>query len=365
MSTVRTLRAVRSWLTGKAATSEYETLLSRGDREVPASVIVPRGADRQLPGWIILHGITRPGRFHPNLLRFARALASSGLAVLVPQVPEWKNLRLAPHVTLPTVRGALDALRRLDATNDGPYGIIGFSFGAPQIMIAASHADVAEQLGGVVGFGGYCDMERMVRFQMTGEHEWEGITHRIRPDPYGRWIIGGNHLTSIPEYSEAEDVAQALWRLAVEAGERRILAWDSSYDVLKTELRGQVAPEHTWLFDLFAPSSDQEPDMKGAEDIAKKLAEAVRRSSPLMNPLPYLTGIRTPVHLIHGQDDHLIPYTESLRMQASFSAEQSVDTTITAFFSHSDQGGRLSSLRHEVREGLKLARTLNRVLSIA
>ncbi len=208
-------------------------------------------------------------------------------------------------------------------------------------------------------------MERMVHFQMTGEHEWEGVTHRVRPDPYGRWIIGGNLLTSIAEYRDAEDVAQALWRLAVEAGERRILAWDPSYDALKTELRRQVAPEHTWLFDLFAPSSDHEPDLGGAEDISKKLAEAVRGSSPLMDPLPYLAGIRTPVHLIHGEDDQLIPYTESLRMQALFSAEQRIETTITAFFSHSDQGGRLSSLLHEIREGLKLARALNRVLEIA
>ncbi len=365
MGTIRTFRAVKSWLTGKTATREYETLLNRGDRQVPASVIVPRGATGQLPGWIVLHGITRPGRFHPNLLRFVRALATSGVAVLVPQVPEWKNLRLAPEVTLPTIRGALEGLRRLDATNDGPYGIIGFSFGAPQVLIAASHDDVAEQLGGAVGFGGYCDMERMVHFQMTGEHEWEGVTHRLRPDPYGRWIIGGNHLTSIPEYREAEDVAQALWRLAVEAGERRILAWDPSYDALKTELATQVSSEHRWLFDLFAPPSDREPDLSGAQDISRQLAVAVKESSPLMDPTPYLTSIRTPVQLIHGEDDQLIPYTESLRMHASLRAEQRVETTITAFFSHSDQGGRLSSLRHEIREGLKLARTLNRVLGIA
>jgi len=365
MATLRTIRAVKSWLTNNAATREYETLLDRGDRQVPASVIVPRGAQRNLPGWIVLHGITRPGRFHPNLLRFVRALAASGLAVVVPQVPEWKNLRLAPEVTHPTLRGALDVLRGLDVTNDGPYGAIGFSFGAPQILIAASHSDVGDQLGGVVGFGGYCDMERMVHFQMSGEHEWDGITHRIRPDPYGRWIIGGNHLTSIPEYAGAKDVAQALWRLAVEAGERRILAWDPSYDALKGELRRGVAPEHTRLFDLFAPSTDHWPDLRGAEDIAQQLATAVRSSSPLMDPVPFMPALRTPVHLIHGEEDQLIPYTESLRMESLFTSEQQVETTITAFFSHSDQGRRLSSIRHEMLEGFKLARALNRVLSIA
>ncbi len=365
MRTIRTFRAVRSWLTGKADTVEYETLLNRGDREVPASVILPRGASRKLPGWIVLHGITRPGRFHPTLLRFVRALASSRAAVLVPQVPEWKDLRLSPESTLPTVRAALAGLRRVEAADDGPYGIIGFSFGAPQVMIAAAHEDIAEQLGGAVGFGGYCDMESMVRFQMTGEHEWKGVTRHTRPDPYGRWIIGGNHLTTMSEYRDARDVADALWRLAVEAGERRILAWDPSYDILKNELRGQVAPERTHLFDLFAPPSDREPDLSGHGDFAKRLADAVMASSSLMNPKPFLADINVRVQLIHGEGDRLIPYTETLRMQASFPPERTVDTTITALFTHAEQGGRLSSLRREVREGGKLALALGRVLGIA
>ena len=365
MRAIRTFRSVRSWLTGKAATVEYETLLDRGDREVPASVILPRGTSRRLPGWIVLHGITRPGRFHPTLLRFVRALASSRAAVLVPQVPEWKNLRLSPESTLPTIRAALAGLRRVKAADDGPYGLIGFSFGAPQVMIAAAHRDIAEQLAGVVGFGGYCDMESMVRFQMTGEFEWEGVTRRVRPDPYGRWIIGGNHLTTMPEYRDAGDVADALWRLAVEAGERRILAWDPSYDILKNELRRRLASEQVHLFDLFAPPSDREPDLSGHEDFAKRLADTVMASSPLMNPKPFLADIDVHVHLIHGEGDRLIPFTETLRMQAAFPPERTVDTTITAFFSHAEQGGRLSSFRREVREGIKLAVALSRVLGVA
>ena len=86
------------------------------------------------------------------------------------------------------------------------------NFGAPQVMIAAAHQDVADQLAGVIGFGGYCDVASMIRFQMTGRFDWEDATHRLRPDPYGRWIMGGNHLTSIPEYQNAQDVADALRR---------------------------------------------------------------------------------------------------------------------------------------------------------
>ena len=211
MTTVlRTTRALTSWITGRSAVEEYETVLSRGDREVPASVILPAGGRRTLPGWVVLHGVTRPGRFHPTLLRFVRALASSKAAVLVPQIPEWVDLSLEPERTLPTVQAALDGLRSLPGTSDGPYGLIGFSFGAPQAMIAAAHQDVSEQLAGVVGFGSYFDVASMVRFQMTGRFDLGDATHRLRPDPYGRWIMGWNHLTSIPEYQNAQDVADAV-----------------------------------------------------------------------------------------------------------------------------------------------------------
>ena len=363
MTTVlRTTRALGSWITGRSAVEEYETVLPRGDRDVPASVTLPRGGGRELPGWIVLHGITRPGRFHPTLLRFVRALASSKATVLVPQIPEWVDLRLEPERTLPTVRAALDGLRSLPGTSEGPYGLIGFSFGAPQVMIAAAHQDVSDQLAAVVGFGGYCDMESMVRFQMTGRFDWVGATHRLRPDPYGRWIMGGNHLTSIPEYRDAKDVSDALWHLAVEAGERRILAWDPSYDPLKEQLREQISEDRREIFDLFAPPSDREPEATEAERITPLLTHAAMEAAPLLDPLPFLDRVETPVQLIHGRNDRLIPYTETLRMEAAFPESQRVDVTITALLDHSEQGGRLASIRKQISESAKLLRTLGRVL---
>ena len=363
MTTVlRTARAFGSWITGRPAVEEYETVLSRGDREVPASVTLPSGGGRNLPGWVVLHGVTRPGRFHPTLLRFVRALASSKAAVLVPQIPEWVDLRIEPERTLPTVRAALDGLRLLPRASDGPYGLIGFSFGAPQVMIAAAHQDVSDQLGGVIGFGGYCDMESMVRFQMTGQFEWGDSTHHLRPDPYGRWIMGGNHLTSIPEYRDAQDVSDALWHLAVEAGERRILAWDPSYDTLKEELRNQVSEHRRELFDLFAPPSDREPAQAEAEHITPLLARAALGAAPLLDPLPFLDRVEIPVQLIHGRNDRVIPYTETLRLEAAFPKTKRVDTTITALMDHSEQGGRLASIGKEISEGVKLVRALGRLL---
>jgi len=231
-------------------------------------------------------------------------------------------------------------------------------------MIAAAHPDISDQLAGVVAFGGYFSVESMVRFQMTGHFEWCGTNHHLRPDPYGRWIMGGNHLTSIPEYENARDVSDALWRLAVEAGERRILAWDPSYDTLKEQLREQVSKERREIFDLFAPPSDREPAEAEAVRITPLLTRAAVEAAPLLDPAPFLNRVGVPVQLIHGRYDPLIPFTETLRMEAAFPEKKQVDTTITALLNHSEQGGRLASIGKEISEGAKLLRALGRLLGI-
>ena len=157
---------------------------------------------------------------------------------------------------------------------------------------------------------------------MTGNHEWEGQEYHISPDPYARWIIGGNHLTSVPEYSDAGDVADALWRLAVEAGERRIPAWEASYDPLKEAERRTVAKERRWLFDLFAAPTGVEPDQEVIREFVPRLTVAAEKASPLMNPTPFLRAIEPQVKLLHGRGDRVMPYTETLRLHERFSQNQ-------------------------------------------
>lgn len=150
--------------------------------------------------------------------------------------------------------------------------------------------------------------------------------------------------------------------MAVEAGERRILAWDPSYDTLKEELRNQVSEHRRELFDLFAPPSDREPAQAEAEHITPLLARAALGAAPLLDPLPFLDRVEIPVQLIHGRNDRVIPYTETLRLEAAFPKTKRVDTTITALMDHSEQGGRLASIGKEISEGVKLVRALGRLL---
>ena len=198
---------------------------------------------------------------------------------------------------------------------------------------------------------------------MTGTHEWKGHGYRLTPDPYGRWIVGANYLTSIAEYSDADDVAHALGALAAHAGDSGIPSLDPRLDPYKAELRAALEEEHLPLFDLFAPGSAILPDVRRGSEIAEALVEAARRTDPDMEPHQALGEVERPVHLLHGRRDHLIPFSESLRLRDALPPDTPSEMTITRLFGHSAQDSFPSMLR-AAREVPVFFAALRRVLRL-
>lgn len=363
-SSIRVLNYLRSWMWGRHDVITAEVDLDRGGRSVPATLLTPRRPDGALPAWVILHGITRPGRAHKQLVRFTRAVASGGCAVLVPEVPEWRELDLAPGLTLPTIQAALQYLEGSGVSSqEEGMGLLGFSFGAPQAIAASGDPTIRDQLAGVAGFGGYCDLERTVAFQFTGRHEWQGVNHHLRPDPYGRWIVGANYLTDIPGLEDLEEVALALRKLAAAAGDRGIPSWSSELDGDRLAMRAELPERMLEVFDLFAPPSGMDLDPVAGREMAHALAAAGRAVDPEIEPALQFSCVPGPVHLLHGRQDHLIPFSEALRLQQALPRSVVASATITRLFGHSARDplpGPVESLR----EGARFLGALGRILGV-
>lgn len=360
----RTLRYVRSWLTGRDDVRVRELIVDRDGTPVPTTLLTPGDSDGELPVWIVLHGITRPGRAHAQLVRFTRALAEGGCAVLVPEVPEWRQLDLSPAHTIPTVLACLDAVAHMTGSvSSAPPGLVGFSFGAPQAIAASAHPQLMNRLAGVVGFGGYCDLERTLVFQFTGRHEYAGETYHLRPDPYGRWIAGANYLTSVPGFEDAHEVADGLRQLAARAGDEGVMSWDTRFDAFKADLRSRIGAGNREVFDLFAPPSHREPEASAAEEFAHRLTAAARRTHPDIEAAASFAQVPGPVHLIHGHRDHLIPFTELYRLKEALPHGIEARGTVTRLFGHSSQDP-LPGLVSGVRETAGFLRALSGMLGV-
>jgi len=340
--------------------SEHDVALEVGGEVVPASLIRPVGA-QPLPGWILLHGVTVPGRHHPVLTRFAHALAASGATVLIPEVPSWRRLRLTPADGDSTIAAAATYLRSRSDVAGEHVNLVGFSFGATQALMSSALPGIRESVGSVVAFGGYCDLGRTLLSMMTGEHEWGGVQRRLDPDPYGRWIAVGNYLTAIPAFSHMEDLERAAHALAVEAGTRGAYAGVAEYDSVKRKLRDSLPADQRELWDLIAPAAGVQCAPEPGRELARKLVAAALQRDPDLDPRKRLPLVDQRVVLVHGYNDRLIPFTESLRLHDALSPRGAVALSITRLFAHSRGAERLTLLRYPL-EIARFVALLNRVL---
>jgi dienelactone hydrolase len=347
------------------AVHAQETHYERDAVRLPARVYRPAEDRSALPAWVVLHGITRTGREHAGLDRFARAFAAAGNLVFVPDVPEWRALQVAPAVTRETIRCAVRAVQSRSDVRHGHVGLLAFSFGATQAVAAGADPEIAGLLHGIVGWGGYYDLRRAFHFGFTGEYELDGVASYMDPDPYGAWILAGNYLTRVPGHARDEPAAHALQALAIEAGERGFYAWDPVYDDTKRRLRATLASQQRELFDYLAPLTDRpRPDPSFGAALAAAIAEAALAADPLLDPRPSLPQLRVPVLLAHGRDDRLIPYTETIRMARAVPADRLRACTVTALFAHS--GGRLGGLplTGYARETVRFLALMHRILHL-
>jgi pimeloyl-ACP methyl ester carboxylesterase len=283
--------------------------------------------------------------------------------VLVPDVPAWRELRLDVDAARTTLAEGARWLARRPEVRPGGVGTVAFSFGATQALMAAADPAVQRDVRAVVGFGGYCDLQRMLRCMFTGEHEWRGERHQLDPDPYGRWIIVGNYLRLLEGYEGMEAVARGALALAVEAGRNGAWAWEAEYDPMKAQIRAGLTPAEREVWDVVAPPAGEPPRNPAlAQSLADAFCAAALEKDPGLDPRPHLAGVRGRVVLSHGRTDRLIPYTETLRMQTLLPPAARTSVTITGLFSHSAHAGWIHPLDRAREAGLFI-RLLNQALS--
>jgi len=361
---IRAIRYARAWGTDpeQLHVDAVETTFDVSGIATPGTLYVPRSRPgTKLPAWVALHGVTVPGRRHESLVRFATAMASSGAVVFTPEIPAWSALDLDPEHSLPTIKGSILELREHPQVDPDRVGLVGFSFGAPQVLVASVSQELQGRLRAVACFGGYYDLDHTLRYLFSGHYEWAGQEQYQRTDPYGRWVVASNFLARVPGLEHTQDAAAALRDLAMLAGERRIRSWDPEYDPLKDRMCAALPEAQRHVFRLIAPPAAEAPDKEAGQDLAARMLAAVRHDAPMLDPMPWIERIHVPVHLVHGREDPTIPYSETLRMAPVLREHTAVRATVTRLLSHAGDGAPLGRLEW-VGEQWRLARALAGVL---
>jgi fermentation-respiration switch protein FrsA (DUF1100 family) len=264
--------------------------------------------DLYLPGgrvraaMVLVPGADVLGRDEPRLQAFAKTFARAGFVVLIPELPEVRQLRLSRA----DADRVASALRQLHQWQPGvPLGVAAISYAVGPAIIAALEDDVAPTVDFIAGVGGYRDTETVIRFVTTGVFRPSGSAREfhIEPNAYGRWAFlfaNASRLDDAENGRRLEDIAQMHFRDPV-ADTSRIAAG--------------LGPQGRSVLMLV---ENRDADAVGR--LIAALPPGIRKEIDGLDLALYdLSKLRGHLILVHGRGDPMVPYSESEALAAAAS----------------------------------------------
>ena len=309
-----------------------DIVLETGGRTIPADVYRP---EKPRAALLLVHGLSRAGRRHAELVRLAGLLARHGQLVLVPEFAGLAAFRLDGS-EVEEVRGAL---RYLIAQSPAA-GVAGFSFGAgPALLAAASYPDLA-----LVGsFGGYADLRNVITYVTTGVHTFGGERHVQRQQEYNRWKL----LALLVGFVDGERDRALLETIA-----RRKLD-DPAIDT--ADLEAQLARPGRAVLTLVRNRHES-----AVAALLDDLSPRTREAIAALSPLPVVPRLTARVLIAHGMADDSIPFTESLRLAVA--ASDHAQLALLHTFHHTGAQPLWSSWRDRLGDAWSVARLSDALL---
>ncbi|MFH1689093.1 MAG: hypothetical protein ABIE42_02510 [Candidatus Eisenbacteria bacterium] len=286
-------------------------------KAIVADVYRPPG-DGPHPGIVLNHGVSARGMNDVRLINFADALARCGYVALVPEFVNLKEFRVRP-TDVDEIVGAYEYLERLPDVDPERMGFFGFSYAGGLAALAANDPAIAERVRFCFMLGSYYDLSSIAIYATTGYYRENGEWIYMEPRHSGKWTFLKNML----EFVDDETDRALLSRVADAklAGEARDLS-------ATAELLG---PEGSRLYDFM---TNDDPDR--ATGLIESLSPRILDFFDLLSLRGNIDDVTAHLIIVHGRDDNLMPYTESILLADNAPPGATVQLRILDSFQHVD-----------------------------
>lgn len=291
-------------------------------RAIPARTYTPRGVGFA-PGIVVVHGMHELGIDEPRLVSFARSLAASGFFVMTPLVPGIADYRIQAESADVIGTAARDFAQQLEVPK---VGIFAISFSGGLALVAAGDPQYAPAIAWVASIGGYYDLAHVLRFFANGDAvRPDGSVDHLQPHEYGALIV---------IYDEPQDFFSP----------QDVPVARQSLNLL---LHGEGKQSEALMREMTPVGQKVMQDLyqKHRESLTPALlAEIEKRSDVLAaaSPAGHLRFLKSPVLLLHGSGDTVIPPTEMLWLQRDVPQDSLVDALQSAAIGHVEVGTKVS-----------------------
>lgn len=325
---------------------ERSSVKVQGSREFDAWIY--RRSDRPPDGSVlVMPGLHFAGPADPRFDRFSRVLAHAGYLVMAPFLPDYGEMMVRPSV-VSDAETAFDALLAQPGRPKNKPGIFSISFGSmPTLRLAARRSG---EISRVVVFGGFSSFRSSLQFALVGQGTRKN-------DPLNAPVVILNLLPFI-DGVDASDRAtlEALLRDYCRASWGREESKVPAMHRAIAERIASQAPER--LREVFLIATRAEP---GVEAIADRALERAGDHFAWIDPRAHLGGVACPVTLVHGREDDVIPFEESLALKAALPTR--AELLLTGLYGHTTGGQGLMRGLDRLGESARELETMTRMLT--
>ena len=285
---------------------------------VPATIVLP---DRP-PPWpalLFTNGATPNGRAHPVVRRMALALARSGYATFVPDLPGVAQGEL----TLASLAAAVECTQEVvDApeTRNRRVGLVGVSVGGTLALLAAADERLAPRISLVACVAPYTDLRKVIMLATTGVYRDETGALSVYPTPPSLAVGLGRSLASmLPTTAGASGLRRTL--LTLDTASNDPLA------VLRSGPFGSLDRSANAVRDLLANR-----DPARFDGLADALTVEIRNTIAKLSPLSVARRISAPIEIATAPRDPYFPVAEARALASAHKAR----VTVTPALAHAE-----------------------------
>jgi len=250
---------------------------------------------------IIFPGASPDAEKHTGLLFLASIICKLGFKVIVPRIPPLKDLKLGYECYDWFAHAYKEIISREDVNNN-KVSSMALSFGGGLLLKASLDKRISDSPPkSIMTFGTYCDIQSTLKFLCNGKIDIDGDSYKINPHSWGLTVLFHNFLDKLnfEEIADYKDEIREVVNLRIQ----------DKLDEVDDKISNLPTTPGDFIRNIF--------DSKINSEIENEITNAINKEKTFiqeMSPKYWGDKINNKVFIMHGSNDSMVPFTESLEL---------------------------------------------------
>lgn len=272
---------------------------------------------KEHPGMLVYAPLAEEGRNNPLVINFLGGLARMGYTVTA---PFWLQRSLGNIYLTDIVdfKIALKWFKTQKYVLAKPIGIVAVSYGVGPAMVAIKKYSLEKEIRFLTLVSGFADLLETIKALITKKFQYKNIQDRMDPEPYAYTVMLKTAAVWCKNKKDQNIFSQINVRIT-----------ENNFSQKISQISDSLSDEGRKIIQWYKSRNTQEFSTR-----YKKLSQKIQEYFKDLSPQRNQAFPQVPTLILHSKKDHLIPYTESIKLYDSLKKKTKSTLVLISAFDH-------------------------------